>query len=73
MKTKERKRCRRGNKGDSKFAARTNETSLQVGVTQVAVAESFTDPVAQICHPYDRTPLEREARWLSLSHAGGTQ
>ena len=32
--------------GGSKFAVNASETSLQVGVTQVATAESFTDPVA---------------------------
>ena len=45
MKTKERKHCRRGNKGGKKVAANANETSLQVGVTRLVAAESFTDAV----------------------------
>ena len=46
MKTKERKRYRRGNKEGKKVAANTNETSLQVGVIRLAAEESLTDPVA---------------------------
>ena len=46
MKMKERKCCRRGNEGGKKVAANTNETSLQVGVTRLAAAQSFTDPIA---------------------------
>ena len=36
----------KGERGNSKFAVSANETSLQVGVTRVVAAESFTDPVA---------------------------
>ena len=48
---------RRGEQGSSTLAASVDKTSLQGGVTRGA-AESFTDLAAQICHPYDRTPLE---------------
>ena len=46
MKNEGKKTLSKGERGNSKFATNANETSLQVGVTRVAAAESFTDPVA---------------------------
>ena len=67
----ERKYDRKGKRGSSEFAANPDETSLQGGVTRAAT-ESFTVPAAQIHHPYDRTPLEREVRPSSLTHVRNT-
>ena len=53
----------RGDEGARK-SLNASETNSQVGVTRCG--GTFTDPVAQICHPYDRTPLECETMVIEL-------